>query len=379
MSHKTTAPNDSPSDLTASAERAAEQGPSDVLRIAFDDNHRVKDLAGEHDRHLALLEDLLGVRIDPRGNEFAVRGDAVARARAEAALSALYGRLLAGLSVDLSDVRAAARMAPSAPDIASRASREKSVGQKVISQSMQTAPKAAPQSVGVKTPKRMVTPRTKAQERYLAALRDHALVFGVGPAGTGKTYLAVAHAVSRLLSGDVERLILSRPAIEAGERIGFLPGDMKDKVDPYLRPLYDALHDMLPPDYLERRIIAGDIEIAPLAFMRGRTLSRAVVILDEAQNATIAQTKMFLTRLGEGAQMVLTGDPSQSDLPVGDASGLQDAINLLNDMDGVGMAKFSNEDVVRHPLVGRILDRYDARSKKDRAASAVSSSTSKER
>ena len=200
----------------------------------------------------------------------------------------------------------------------------------------------------------------------MEALGRADLVFGVGPAGTGKTYLAVAHAVGLLLSGSVERLILSRPAVEAGERIGFLPGDMKEKVDPYLRPLYDALHDMLHSDFVERRLGAGDIEIAPLAFMRGRTLARSAVILDEAQNATVAQMKMFLTRLGEGAHMVITGDPSQSDLAAGEKSGLADAISLLENVEGVAVSRLTAADVVRHPLVSRIVDAYDARDAKQR-------------
>ncbi|MEL6360222.1 MAG: PhoH family protein [Pseudomonadota bacterium] len=187
--------------------------------------------------------------------------------------------------------------------------------------------------------------------------------FGVGPAGTGKTYLAVAQAVSLLQQGAVGRIILSRPAIEAGERIGFLPGDMKDKVDPYLRPLYDALYEMLPAEFIERRMASGDIEIAPLAFMRGRTLARSAVLLDEAQNATIAQTKMFLTRLGEGAKMIITGDPTQSDLPRGETSGLSDALYLLQGVEGVSIATFTAKDVVRHPLVARILAKYEAREK----------------
>ena len=221
----------------------------------------------------------------------------------------------------------------------------------------------------IKTPKRTIAPRTNAQSEYLSALQEGELVIGAGPAGTGKTYLAVAHAVELLLSGAVERLVLSRPAIEAGERIGFLPGDMKDKVDPYLRPLYDALHDMLHADYVERRIAAGEIEIAPLAFMRGRTLARAAVILDEAQNATISQMKMFLTRLGENSHMVLTGDPSQSDLPLNEPSGLADALSLLAHIDGVRVARFTSDDVVRHPMVAKILKAYEARQKSSQSRS----------
>ncbi|MEX0645871.1 MAG: PhoH family protein, partial [Parvularculaceae bacterium] len=203
-------------------------------------------------------------------------------------------------------------------------------------------------------------------ESYLA-FKVADLVFGVGPAGTGKTYLAVAHAVGLLLSGAVERIVLSRPALEAGERIGFLPGDVKEKVDPYLRPLYDALHDMMHTDYIERRIAAREIEIAPLAFMRGRTLARAAVILDEAQNATVAQMKMFLTRLGEGAHMAVTGDPSQSDLPAGEASGLSDALDLLEGVDGVAVTQFTSADVVRHPLVAKVIEAYERRAAKAHA------------
>ena len=335
----------------------------DIDRLAFDDNRLLAELSGAHDRHLALLEDMIGVRIDPRGNELAVSGGPAARARATSALRALYARLGQGLPVGAEDVRAAAALS------AERAAQRPA--QRSDKRSAQeNTPHAAASPEGdeedvvtqtIKTPRRLIAARTRAQGRYLTALRDGELVFGVGPAGTGKTYLAVAHAVSLLQSGAVERLVLSRPAIEAGERIGFLPGDMKEKVDPYLRPLYDALHDMLHADYVERRIAAGDIEIAPLAFMRGRTLSRAAIILDEAQNATIAQTKMFLTRLGEGARMVLTGDPSQSDLPRGEPSGLADALTLLGDVRGVRVSRFAREDVVRHPLVARIIERYEAR------------------
>ena len=317
-----------------------------IERIRFDDNDLAKELAGSHDQNLALLEDRLGARIDPRGNEFAVSGPPDARQRTVQALKHLYQRLRDGLPIEIQDVRAATALSPIA-DAANPANE-----------------KAAPSTdILIKTPKRTIAARSQAQRDYLAALKANELVLGVGPAGTGKTYLAVANAVHMLLTGAVERLVLSRPAIEAGERIGFLPGDMKEKVDPYLRPLYDALHDMLHADYVDRRIAAGEIEIAPLAFMRGRTLSRAAVILDEAQNATIAQTKMFLTRLGEGSHMTLTGDPSQSDLPAGEPSGLADAMGLLGDVPGVGVARFTSEDVVRHPMVAKILKRYEARER----------------
>jgi phosphate starvation-inducible PhoH-like protein len=317
-------------------------GEQPFEQLSFDDNRHVASLAGEHDAHLLIVERAFGVRIDPRGNVLTISGTPAQRAQASAVLKRLYQRLASGQPVTVEDVRAAAKFSSGEPA---------------------TGQEAGP---AIKTPKRLVGPRTPAQRAYLEALGRSDLVFGVGPAGTGKTYLAVAHAVGLYLSGAVERIVLSRPALEAGERIGFLPGDMKEKVDPYLRPLYDALHDMLHADYIERRIAGGEFEIAPLAFMRGRTLARAAVILDEAQNATVAQTKMFLTRLGEGARMVLTGDPSQSDLPRGETSGLADAVTLLSGVEGVSVARFTAADVVRHPLVGRIIDAYDARDAAER-------------
>jgi len=314
----------------------------DVAHIDFDDNGLAAELCGSHDAHLAILEDALDVRIDPRGNRFAVSGATGARERAVAALQRLYGRLKRGEAVAAEDVRAAARNnnAPTAAD--------------------------AVDARAIKTPKRLIVPRSANQAAYIDKLNSNDLTFGVGPAGTGKTYIAVAHAVGMLLSGKVERIILSRPALEAGERIGFLPGDMKEKVDPFLRPLYDALHDMMHTDYVERRIAAGDIEIAPIAFMRGRTLARAAVILDEAQNATPEQMKMFLTRLGEGAHMTVTGDPTQTDLPGGERSGLADALSVVSGVEGVAEARFTAADVVRHPLVARIVNAYDARDRKRR-------------
>ncbi|MBI1364467.1 MAG: AAA family ATPase [Alphaproteobacteria bacterium] len=320
--------------------RLSEPKTADAIDyVAFHDNRLVAELSGEHDAHLMLLEEALGVRIDPRGNRFAVSGPPPARLRAVNVLNALYRQLERGESLGLAEVRAAAKLA-------------------------EEGGAASPAQAGpsIRTPKRLIGPRTPNQRAYLEALARADLVFGVGPAGTGKTYLAVAHAVGLLLSGAVERIILSRPAVEAGERIGFLPGDVKEKVDPYLRPLYDALHDMMHADYIERRIASADIEIAPLAFMRGRTLARAAVILDEAQNATIAQMKMFLTRLGEGAHMAVTGDPSQSDLPAGEPSGLADALELLEGVEGVAVTRFAAGDVVRHPLVARIIDAYDRRA-----------------
>lgn len=334
--------------LDEAGEDSAENSSAEIERLRFDDNRLLADLAGEHDAHFVVLEQSLGVRIDPRGNMLSLSGPPEARAQAVKALSQLYERLQNGQPVTSAEVRAAGRFAKGGLG-------ERRVDDKIT----------------IKTPKRLIAPRTTNQGAYLKALQENELTFGVGPAGTGKTYLAVAHAVHLYASGAVERIILSRPAVEAGEQIGFLPGDMKDKVDPYMRPLYDALYDMLSADYVERRLQSGEIEIAPLAFMRGRTLTRAAVILDEAQNATIAQMKMFLTRLGEGSHMAVTGDPTQSDLKPGEISGLADALDLLDGVKGINLVRFKASDVVRHALVSRIIKAYDAR-KTPKTADAVS-------
>jgi len=313
-----------------------------IEHLSFENNQLIAELAGEHDAHFMILEEALGVRIDPRGNRISVTGDESARIQTIAALKSLYARLERGEPVTSGEVRAAGKIAEAANE---------------------ESPLESFDTV-IKTPKRKISPRSSNQGAYLNALRNNDLTFGVGPAGTGKTYLAVAHAVSLMMSGAVERIILSRPAVEAGEQIGFLPGDMKEKVDPYMRPLYDALYDMLNTDYVDKRIASGEIEIAPLAFMRGRTLSRAAVILDESQNATVAQMKMFLTRLGEGSHMAITGDPSQTDLDSRDISGLADALSLLEGVKGVEVTRFTAVDVVRHPLVSRIINAYEKRGGK---------------
>jgi phosphate starvation-inducible protein PhoH and related proteins len=325
-------------DLVASA-------PGGRSQIEFDDNLLLPLLYGERDAHLDQIERQLGVALVPRGNRLAISGTASATEIAHLALSRLYEQVKLGHDIDLAAVDAALRFAQTERD------------DKNLSLWREEA--------GFRTRKRRIAARTAGQALYVKAMREHELVFGLGPAGTGKTYLAVAAAVDLLMTGRVERIILSRPAVEAGERLGFLPGDLRDKVDPYLRPIFDALNDMLPADQFAKRLGTGEIEIAPIAFMRGRTLARAFVILDEAQNTTPVQMKMFLTRLGEGSRMVVTGDPTQVDLPPGARSGLADALEALEGIESVAVVRFTAQDVVRHPLVARIVGAYEAR---DRAA-----------
>jgi phosphate starvation-inducible protein PhoH and related proteins len=343
--------------LTVPGDGSPATGVDRPLLLQFDDNSLLAELFGEHDRHLARIEQELGVSLSTRGNRIAISGPAWSVDAARASLAALYERLKRGERVAASDVDAAVRLAARgvAPD-------ESGTNK---------------QAMSIRTRKRAILPRTPRQAEYARALLSHDLVFGLGPAGTGKTYIAVAVAVSLLIDGKVDRIVLSRPAVEAGERLGFLPGDLREKVDPYLRPLYDALYDMLPGDQVARRMETGDIEIAPLAFMRGRTLSNAFVILDEAQNTTPMQMKMFLTRLGEGSRMAVTGDPSQVDLPSGQASGLTDALSIVSGIPGIATVRFTDADVVRHELVSRIVRAYDARSsgKKGRARNDPADST----
>ena len=314
--------------------------------LAFDDNHLAIMLFGEFDQNLALLEKRLGVHAVAHGNTVTITGSADATAQASRVLEALYDRLLEGHEVLQGDVEGAIRMTE-APDS------QLSLPTMDESNRMQFA--------RIATRKKSIVARTIRQDDYIRAMDRCELVFGIGPAGTGKTYLAVAFAAALLERGDVERIILSRPAVEAGERLGFLPGDMREKVDPYLRPLYDALYDMMPGDKVEKALIAQPpvIEVAPLAFMRGRTLSNAVVILDEAQNTTSMQMKMFLTRLGENSKMIVTGDPSQVDLKPGEMSGLAEATRLLRGIESVDVIEFTGSDVVRHALVQRIVEAYD--------------------
>jgi phosphate starvation-inducible PhoH-like protein len=312
--------------------------------LEFPDNRLLIELCGEFDRNLAQVEHQMGVHVLRRGNRLAVIGDKGAREQAAAILRGLYARLEAGRGVTAGDVDGAIRMGRPMPADPLRSEEQIEMF------------KGAPTEI--RTRKRGVEPRTEAQKNYVANLFANEL--GIGPAGTGKTYLAVAVGVTMFISGAVEKIVLSRPAVEAGERLGFLPGDMKEKVDPYMQPLYDALNDFLPAKQVQKLIEEKRIEIAPLAFMRGRTLSNAFIVLDEAQNATTMQMKMFLTRLGEGSRMVITGDRTQIDLPRGTASGLQEAERILNGVKGVTFNYFTSKDVVRHPLVGRIIEAYEA-------------------
>jgi len=317
---------------------------SEVLE--FPDNFLLIDLCGEHDRHLADIEAKTGVQILRRGNQLTIHGEASMRLAAAEILTSLYERLEAGRPVETADIDREMRMSGAERDTDPRRGDQ-----------LDLLPDAR---VEIKTRKKIIEPRTDAQKAYVRSLFENELAFGIGPAGTGKTYLAVAVGVNMFIGGHVDRLILSRPAVEAGEKLGYLPGDMKDKVDPYMQPLYDALNDFLPGKQVSKLIEEKKIEIAPLAFMRGRTLSNAFVVLDEAQNATTMQMKMFLTRLGEGSRMVVTGDRSQVDLPRGQQSGLHDAERLLGHIDKISFDYFTARDVVRHPLVAAIIEAYDA-------------------
>ncbi|MEP9372086.1 PhoH family protein [Mesorhizobium sp. KR1-2] len=323
--------------------------------LTFDNNKLASALYGQFDENLARIEQKLGVDINSRGNRLTIKGDPVAAGQAQRALDNLYAILQKGAEIAQSDVDGAIRMAIATDDQLTLPTLER---------------KGKMAAAQISTRKRTIYARSLNQDAYMRALERAELVFGIGPAGTGKTYLAVAHAAMLLERGMVERIILSRPAVEAGERLGFLPGDMKEKVDPYLRPLYDALYDMMPADKVERAIAAEVIEIAPLAFMRGRTLSHAAVILDEAQNTTSMQMKMFLTRLGENSRMIVTGDPSQIDLPPNTRSGLVEALRILDGVPGVVTVRFNDSDVVRHPLVAEIVRAYERDGKIERGLGA---------
>ena len=318
--------------------------PAEIV-LEFDDNKLASALFGRHAENLALIERRFGVTADQRGNKLTLEGESEACQQARRALGALYKQLKGGHHITHGDVEGAIRQ---------------------VMHQVTHAPQSDAESGGhhghfaeMRLRKRLVRARTAGQDKYMRALQNNTLVFGTGPAGTGKTWLAVAHAVHLFERREVDRIVLSRPAVEAGERLGFLPGDMREKVDPYLRPIYDAFFDLMDRGIFERALQSGDIEIAPLAFMRGRTLANAAVILDEAQNTTSMQMKMFLTRLGENSRMMVTGDPSQIDLPSGQKSGLVEAIAVLPELADIAHVAFNASDVVRHELVSRIVTAYD--------------------
>ncbi|NLR71071.1 PhoH family protein [Novosphingobium sp. ERN07] len=315
------------------------------VEVEFDEQTVLGTLFGQFDTNLVHIENRLGVYISARGNRVLIEGPDDSVARAREVLKGMHQRLLSGQDLDSGAVDSLIAMSV----------------EPTLEGIITGAPGGAP-PIMIRTRKKTIVPRSATQIDYMRALISHDVIFALGPAGTGKTYLAVAQAVAQLISGSVQRLILSRPAVEAGERLGFLPGDMKEKVDPYLRPLYDALYDCMPPEQVERRIASGEIEIAPIAFMRGRTLADAFVILDEAQNTTPAQMKMFLTRFGQNSRMVVCGDPKQVDLPGGvGASGLNDAVQRLEGVEGIATVRFKTADVVRHPIVGRIVEAYEGK------------------
>jgi phosphate starvation-inducible PhoH-like protein len=338
--------NQSENDLPDFQSSSPDQiNPHDAhIILAFDDNRLVGDLFGQFDENLARLEAQLNIKATPRGNHVTLKGKPEACEAGRIVLDSLYHQLQKGQPLDNGDVDGAIRLA---------LAHDKQL------ELPEVGSKSRLSYAQIATRRKTITARTPAQDAYIRALDKASLIFASGPAGTGKTYLAVAYAAALLQRGTIERLILSRPAVEAGERLGFLPGDMKEKVDPYLRPLYDALYDMMPEEKVERGLQSGVIEIAPLAFMRGRTLSNAVVLLDEAQNTTHMQMKMFLTRLGENSKMIVTGDPSQVDLPPGQISGLSEAQSLLQNVPDVLHIAFSDKDVVRHPLVAAIIRAYE--------------------
>jgi phosphate starvation-inducible PhoH-like protein len=321
-----------------------EQSRRARAELEFEEAEVLGALFGQFDANLVQIENRLGVFISARGNRVQIEGPEDSVGRARDVLKAMHQRLMQGHELDSGAVESMIAMS-SEPTL-----------EGIISGDDEK-PK-----VMIRTRKKTIVPRSAMQIEYMLELARKDMIFALGPAGTGKTYLAVAQAVSQLMTGSVQRLILSRPAVEAGERLGFLPGDMKEQVDPYLRPLYDALYDCMPPEQVERRIASGEIEIAPIAFMRGRTLADAFVILDEAQNTTPAQMKMFLTRFGQNSRMVICGDPRQVDIPGGDSfSGLADAVQRLEGVEGIGVVRFGAGDVVRHPIVGRIVEAYEGK------------------
>ena len=338
--------------IPTTADETKDQEQLDQTNIKFPDNRLLIDLCGEFDKNLAEIEQKLALQIVRRGNELNLFGDEISRSSGKIVLEALYTRLKNGKSLDTGDLDRELREVTGGKDLENESQVDKQI------EMFKEA------NFEIKTRKKTIEPRTNAQKVFVSSLLKNELVFGIGPAGTGKTYLAVAVAVSKFINGEVDRIVLSRPAVEAGEKLGYLPGDMKDKVDPYMQPLYDALNDFLPGKQLSKLIEEKRIEIAPLAFMRGRTLSHAFVVLDEAQNASSMQMKMFLTRLGEGSRMAITGDKSQIDLPKGTTSGLVEAERLLSLKQKISFNYFSARDVVRHHLVASIIEAYDEDSRR---------------
>ena len=338
--------------IPTTADETTDQEQLDQTNIKFPDNRLLIDLCGEFDKNIAEIERKLALQIVRRGNELNLFGNELSRSAGKIVLESLYTRLENGKSLDNGDLDRELRGIADGKNLENDTQTDKQI--EVLKKS----------NFEIKTRKKTIEPRTNAQKAFVSSLLKNELVFGIGPAGTGKTYLAVAVAVSKFVNGEVDRIVLSRPAVEAGEKLGYLPGDMKDKVDPYMQPLYDALNDFLPVNKLSKLIEEKRIEIAPLAFMRGRTLSNAFVVLDEAQNASSMQMKMFLTRLGEGSRMAITGDKSQIDLPRGITSGLIEAERLLSSEPKISFNYFSASDVVRHPLVASIIEAYDNDSKR---------------
>ena len=314
--------------------------------LSFDDNTYVSVMCGEFDNNLKTIECELNVKIVPRGNLISVIGNKKKVKKVVLVLKSLYQSAKNNRPIDYGELKGAINM-----NLSEVKNNKK--------------PENLVESIFVKAGKKLLKPRSKKQKDYFELVRDKEMVFCCGPAGTGKTYLAVAFAVSMLKSGQVDKIILSRPAVEAGERLGFLPGDLKEKIDPYLRPIYDALNEMLPFEEVLKKIESGHIEIAPLAFMRGRTLSNSFIILDESQNTTAVQMKMFLTRLGENSKMIINGDLSQVDLPSGTKSGLREAIKILSNIDQIGFIKFGEKDIVRNSLVSKIVSNYESFEKSE--------------
>ena len=325
-----------------SKEISVSYADDDSININIFDNQVLVEVAGAFDNNLKELERFTGSKIYFRGNSIAIKGKKFENERVKGAIEYLIDRFRSDKKIDRNDIIS---------------SLNKDMINDIKNQST-----VQPLGEVIKTPKRSVIPRSKKQKEYVKSLKNSQIIMSLGPAGTGKTYLAVAVALSMLLEKKVERIILSRPAVEAGERLGFLPGDMKDKIDPYLRPLYDSLYDLLDYDTIQRKIESGAIEIAPLAFMRGRTLKNSFAILDEAQNTTRTQIKMFLTRIGENSKLVVNGDPSQIDLPNKNQSGLIEAQNILKEIKEIAVIKFDHQDVIKHPLVTKIVEAYQKHS-----------------